>query len=384
VKQFIQYSCLGLVILLAGSQSLRAQQGGFGTLETANEAAIKAKAAAWLKEVGKSDPATMQKFEALWSQKDRTLTDRLGDTFALGNDAAAKILADARNPKALPSMKVPEVLTAEGQSMFFRANLGLAYSRVLSTRRAFDEGLAVLKLFEPEQTAEPSAYLFHRAVSEHALSQKSEASKSIKRLLDDAPDAAERYVTVSLLMMLDMHTWKDKDLDAVARTMKRIEERIDLAKIGPDTQKLQKQVVNRLDELIKEAENKAKKKDGPPGPPKDPGDDPGDMPGEGQDPNDCPDGMPGDGKQPGDPNNNKPSDQGADESKLPEAPPGSGAADQADVKKLKEQWFNLPTREREQKLNELTIGMQPSHRQAIENYFRNLIPSNAPAPKKGR
>ena len=35
VKQFIRYSCLGLALLLGGSQTVRAQQG-FGTLETAS------------------------------------------------------------------------------------------------------------------------------------------------------------------------------------------------------------------------------------------------------------------------------------------------------------------------------------------------------------
>ena len=59
-------------------------------------------------------------------------------------------------------------------------------------------------------------------------------------------------------MLLDMQTWKDKDLGAVARKMDNIERRLDLARGGPQTQKLQREVVARLDELIKELENKAK------------------------------------------------------------------------------------------------------------------------------
>jgi hypothetical protein len=363
---------LGLALLLVGSQSVGAQQGGFGTLETANEAAVKAKAAAWLKEAGKTDAATLERFEALWNQKERTVTDRLGETFALGNDAAAKLLAAARNPKSLPLAQVPEVISAEGQSVFFRANLGLAYASIVSNRGGYDESLAVLKLFTPEQTVEPSAFLFRRAVSEFKLLKKDDATKSITRLLEDAVDAPERYITVALLMSLDMHTWKDKDLGAIARQMKRIEERIDLAKIGNETQKQQKQVVLRLEEIIKEMENKTKKKDGPPqdGPPKDGQP----MPGEGGPDGDCPSGQ-GDGDGP--PMKNDPNSDGAKESGLPNLPPASGKVDQVEVKKLKEQWFSLPAREREQKLNELTIGMTPAHRQAIENYFRNLLPTSS-------
>ena len=59
-------------------------------------------------------------------------------------------------------------------------------------------------------------------------------------------------------MLLDMHAWKDKDLQSVARKMENVERRLELARGGPQTQKLQKEIVLRLDELIKELENKNK------------------------------------------------------------------------------------------------------------------------------
>jgi hypothetical protein len=351
---------------------VRAQQGGFGTLETASEASIKAKAAGWLKEAGKTDQASVQAFEALWSQKERTITDRLGETFAMGNAAAAKLLADARNPSGVPAMEAPALLKDEGQSAFFRANLGMAYVRILSNRRAYDEGLDVLKLFTPEQSAEPSAYLFHRAVCEHALLMKDDTTRTVNRLLTDGLDAPERYRTVSFLMILDMDTWKDKDLGAIARKMNQITERLELAKAGEKTQDLQKDVIRRLDELIKEAENKAKKKDGDPKPgdPK-PGDGSGGAPGD-----ECPPGGAepgsGPGDQPGDPNGNQDPQQGAKDSAVPKAPPRDGSVDMAQIKKLQERWPTLLPREREQLVQQLTVGMSPAHRQAIENYFRNI------------
>jgi hypothetical protein len=378
VKTFISAS-LGLALLFGGGRTIQAQTpdsppeggrlGGFGTLETASEAGLKAKAAAWLKEAGKDDAATLQRFNDLWSQKERTLTDRLGETFALANADAAKLLANARNLNEVPAVVVPELLKKPGaeskSDAFFRANLGLAYVRILTNRRAYDEGCEVLKHFDAEQTAEPSAYLFHRAVCEHALLLKTETTRTIARLLTDAVDSPERYRTVSVLMINDMETWKEKDLGAVARKMKRIEERIELAKVGKTTQKLQKEVVLRLDELIKELENKAKKKekdgppkDGPPGsgPPGPPGDQP------------CPDGVdPGDGDGPPGNQVKKPmKDSNLQHGK------GTGDVDEAKLKKLFESWGSLLPREREQAMAKLTEGMSPSHRQAIENYYRNI------------
>lgn len=46
--------------------------------------------------------------------------------------------------------------------------------------------------------------------------------------------------------------------------------------------------------------------------------------------------------------------------------------DSAKVKKLMDQWGSLPPREQARALQELTQGMSQRHREAIENYFRNL------------
>jgi hypothetical protein len=217
-----------------------------------------AKAGAWLRSAGKTDAQTMERFEAIWKQPDRSVLDLVSETLALGNDAAAGLLASARDVNAPPPIKVPDLLKDANAPVFFRANLALAYARALSGRRVHEETLDVLKAFRPEQVVDPAAYLFHRSVAEHALLSKTEATRTITRLLDDCVGSPERYKTVSALMLLDMETWKDKDLGAVARKMENIERRLDLARGGPQTQKLQKEVIARLDELIKELENKAK------------------------------------------------------------------------------------------------------------------------------
>jgi hypothetical protein len=224
--------------------------------------AARAKAEAWLKEVANGDPEKTRQFASIWSQESRTVVDRLGDTFALGNPEAAKLLSAARNPAAPAPLEIPGLLKDRKLPEFVRANLALAYAKALSTRRVHEEALEALRLFTPEQVADPAGYLFHRAVSEHALVSKQDAVKTVTQLLNQAIDSPERYKTVGALILLDMQSWKEKDLGAVARKMSNIERRLELARGGPQTQKLQKEVISRLDELIKELENKQKKQGG--------------------------------------------------------------------------------------------------------------------------
>jgi hypothetical protein len=63
---------------------------------------------------------------------------------------------------------------------------------------------------------------------------------------------------VAALMVYDMLGWQDKDMGWISRKMDNIERRLELARGGPTTQKMQKQVVARLDEMIKELENQQK------------------------------------------------------------------------------------------------------------------------------
>jgi hypothetical protein len=56
---------------------------------------------------------------------------------------------------------------------------------------------------------------------------------------------------------------------------------------------------------------------------------------------------------------------------------GTGRVDPQKMKNLLEQWGKLPHRERQQALQDLTRGMSPKHREAIENYFRNIAGAGA-------
>jgi hypothetical protein len=253
-----------VALLLVGGPALADSErrpprevASFGTLKAAAPDAARAQALAWLESVGKKDEATRKAFDALWGG-DRPVLDKVADTLALGDPAAAKLLAEARDPAAPAPTAVPGPVRDAKRPAFYRANLGLAYAKALSNRKVFEEALEALKAVRAEEVVDPSAYFFHKAVAEHSLMMKKEAEGSIGRLLDDVADAPERYRMVAALMQFDMLTWKDKDLGWIARKMDNIHRRLDLTRGGPKTQKMQKEVVARLDEIIKELENQSK------------------------------------------------------------------------------------------------------------------------------
>jgi hypothetical protein len=236
----------------AADKSLSKESFTFGTLTPPSEVQVRRQAADWLKGQGKAD---RQAFDAAWANKDKPVLDRLAATFALGDADAAALLRSSRDPGVAAPTALPEALADAGKPLFFRANLALAYARNLANKKVYEEALETLRLFKAEQTVDPASYLFFRAVAEHGLMLRKDANDSIARLLDDVPSAPERYKVVAALMHFDMVSWQDKDLSAIARKMDNIQRRLDLARGGKKTQKLQKEVVARLDEIIKELEN---------------------------------------------------------------------------------------------------------------------------------
>jgi len=363
VKVRYWFASLTALALLSGQavqaqDKKQAQAPAFRALEGMSAEAAQAKAQAWFQAVAGNDAARTQKFQAIWKNEDATVLERLAATFELGDATAARLLASARDPNSLAPKEVDPFLKNNKDNGFFRNNLALAYARSLSNRRIHEEALEVLKTTTAEQVADPAAYLFHRAVCEHALLEKNAARATILNLLKNGVDAPERFKTVGMLMLLDMQTWKDKDLAAIARKMDNIERRLDLARGGPVTQEIQRDVIARLDELIKEMENQAKQQSS------------GSCPNGGS----CPDGgqpKDGDGSQPG----NSPPKSPMKDTNINGGQAGSGKVDPARVRKMIDGWGNLPPQDQvriEREITDLIGGMNPQHRQIYEDYFRRI------------
>jgi hypothetical protein len=150
-------------------------------------------------------------------------------------------------------------------------------------------------------------------------------------------------------MAYDMQTWQEKDLGWIARKMDNVQRRLELKRGGKQTQKMQKEVLVRLDEMIKEIENQQKQS--------------GSCPNGGN----CPNGQPG--NQDG---------EGKDKSTSPakdtikSSANGSGQVDQQKVKEVAELWGKLPEKERAKALVELTRGLPFKDRAIMEQYFKEL------------
>lgn len=320
----------------------------FGTLKAPNLDTARGQALDWLKATGKADDATLKRFDEIWKDADRGLLDLVAATLALGDPEAAKLLDGARNPVSSAPQEVPALLKDEKQPTFYRGNLALAYAKALAGRRVFEEILETLKVVKPEQVVDPAAYFFHRAVAEHALLLKTEANRSVVGLLEDVADVPDRYKLVGMLMYHDMLSWRDKDLGEIARKMDNIERRLELARGGPKTQKIQKEVVARLDELIKKMENQAKGCTACNG---------------GQ----CPGGQPGNG------GGAQPSSPMQDSNIAKNGGPGN--VDPKKLRGLAQAWGKLPEKERAKAMQDLVRDMPPRHRELIENYFKKLAQS---------
>jgi hypothetical protein len=270
-------------------------------------------------------------------------------TLVLGDADAAKLLADAKDPGASAPTAVPALLKDAKKPAFYRQALALAYGKALTSRKVYEEGLEALLTLKPEEALDPSAYFFHKAVCEHSLMLKDKADGSIDRLLVDVSDSPERYRMVAALMHFDMLTWQEKDLGWIARKMDNVQRRLDLKRGGKQTQKMQKEVLVRLEEMIKEIENQQKNSSQCNG---------GDCPGGGQ---------PGNGSAPGTDTSTSPM-----QDTMGGTANGTGNIDAKKAKEIAEVWGKLPEKERAAALRELTRSMPAKDRAVIESYFREL------------
>jgi hypothetical protein len=337
---------LGLGTTLSASAADPKAEYTFGTLKAMAPEAAKAQAEAWLKKAGKFDQAA---FDKIWAEDEVTVLDKTLATLELGSPDAKAILAAGRNAALEAPKDVPAVLKDEKQDSFLRANLALGFARGLTNGRVYEESLAALATVKAEQTVDPSAYYFHRAVAEHALIKKDDALRSIVRLLDDVADAPDRYKMLATIMFLDMQQWKkdEKDLSNIRRLMDNSERRLGQARGGKITQDIQKKIVFRLDELIKELENQ------------------------------CKGGQCNGGCCPGGGNCNNPgggtirsSNPAPDSAILGGA--GNGTVDEKALKTLADKWGTMPEKERAKAISEITKDLPARYRVVIEDYFKSL------------
>jgi hypothetical protein len=322
----------------------------FGTLQSPTLEEAKAQAHAWyVKAAGaKVDQAA---FDKIWA-KDVTLLDKVADTLALANTDVRDALALARDtnkpaPEGLPALIADE----KAPDTYLRANFALAYAKALSNRRIFEEAQAALKKIRPEQVVDPASYFFHRAVAEFSLMDRAAATAAALRVENDVPDAPDRYIAVAALMRYDMETWQENDLGWVARKMALIRDRLEINRGGEKTRKYQKEVLVRLEEMIKEKENQQKQQQ---------------QGQQGENGGSCPPGgKPQDQDGQGTNNPSKP----LDDSRIAHGA-GKGDVDRKAQQNTTKNWGNLPDdKQRAQAIIELTRELPKDLKDATQDYL---------------
>jgi hypothetical protein len=207
------------------------------------------------------DADLLRQFNAVW-ESDRSLLDKTVAGLRLGNHEAADLLDAVRDPDRPVPANTPLPFQARELTGYYRANLGLAYARELCARQAFEEALDVLRRVRCDDVVDPALYWFLRARTAHALMWSSEAQGAIEELLD-MTEIPERYRALACGMRRDMETWGDKNLEWVARRMANVARRLELGRGGPRTQRMQREILVRLDEMINERQRQSGEADLP-------------------------------------------------------------------------------------------------------------------------
>lgn len=212
------------------------------------------------------------------------------------------------------------------------------YGSRLAEQGLYDEALPELEAMNESLALDPAAALFFKAVCQHHLLKKEECLTNLKRLLDRPEGLPRRYLVVSQLMLSDIEPLEVDSLDEVARLMRDIERRLDLGRAGKKVRQTEEDVVAKLDKMIEELEEQQQQMQ------------------------------------------QQQQQQGGQGSSSPSSPLESGQGGDVsgpgdvDPRKLKDggDWGNLPPKERQEALQQISNEFPSHYRRVIEEYFRKL------------
>ncbi|MBL4885294.1 MAG: hypothetical protein JKY95_12255 [Planctomycetaceae bacterium] len=251
----------------------------------------------------------------------------------------------------LPTMPKHEIATAiekyqpQINDSWISSNLKLWLGRELSQRHLYEEALQEFVQVDTQELVDPATYFFYRAVCEHHLLLKTEALASLNSLLTQCKPLPSRYRMVGELMKQDIAKLEEKSLDEISRKMTDVKRRLNLGRAGEKVQKLEKEIIESLDELIKKLEQQAA--------------------------NASSSSSSGTGK------GNQPN-SGAKDSRVK----GSTAPGNVDDKDIgrKDGWGKLPPKDQAKAKQILGTLFPPHYRRAIEAYNRKAAQREAPTP----
>lgn len=328
------------------------------TLEGPSAEELKTELFAWLK-ASRVEAEKVAEVEKLWAEvpenaSSEDLHQLLCKSLAQVDERFAKLYEYCGY--APESVILPEFAWLEDKELppFVKNNLALLWGRWLAREAYYDEAENVLSGLDAESVADPASLLFYQGVAAHRLLKKEPGLSALDRLLDDVVDPPNRYVQVALLMRHDLANLREETLDHISRQMEAIETRLDKGHAGDKVKVTQKDVVDALQKMIAKLEEQQQQQGGGGG-----------------------GGGGGQGQQPGPAGGTQSSSPASDSS----AAGGSGAGNvnNRDIA-AKAGWGNLPPKEQEKALQDVSKSYPSYYREVVQEYFRKRAAKGSEQP----
>ncbi len=306
---------------------------------------VQARVRDWVQSQKISDAVKLAVVEELWkahagaTPPAEVVLDRVIQSFAVVHQPTADFLPLMVLPAGeLSPPDAETLLKAKDLGAFYQSNFRLYFSKYLVHREMYEEALETLEGATITDSVDPAGLLFYKATCQKALGLREPGLLTLEQLLKRTEGVAPRYHSVATLMQYDLGNLEEKSLDDVSNKMSDVTRRLNLARAGQKTQKVEKEIVDLLDEMIKKMEDQSNGGGG----------------GSGQ-------GKAGKGMQ---------SNSAAQDSRVK----GSTAPGEVDKKKSKPgaNWGNLADKERAKVKNLISRDFPAHYRQTIEEYFKKL------------
>ncbi|MCU0875447.1 MAG: hypothetical protein MUE50_24210 [Pirellulaceae bacterium] len=288
----------------------------------------------------KLDDPTKAKIAALWAEDQlpavsADVLDRLAETIALADPAARDLVAMCRGGQPSPVPTAFDILLDDTKPPLVRNNLRLLFGRWLAQHALYDEALDQLNALQPDQVIDPAGLLFYQGVCHHRLLQKEPCLTALSRLMENKGRIPKRYELLAGLMEADLKPLKTDSLDEVSRMMDDIERRLGLGRAGKRVRTQEDDVIAKLDKMIEEMEKQAQQ----------------------QQASSSAQG----GKQPAKPMEDSQPGGGSGPGEVDQRRPG-----------VRSDWGNLPPKQREEAMQQISKGLPSHYRDVIEEYFRKM------------
>lgn len=288
--------------------------------------------------------------EAIWDGP-HSLTEAIVAVASLHDSRLEELMRSGREGDANADRFLDRLASLRLDPLI-EANARVARGKELTRGRRFDEALEVLDSTKREWIADPAAYWFHRAACFFSLGRIDDFRRSAEELasLSSVP---QRYQVALEGLRAAAEVLNPAALSGIAHDMKDVQRRLELGKLDQKVVELEKDVLARLDRLIEELDDKDE----------DSGEESSDGSGEsgGQGGKKRAKGGGGGGTTPSQP---------AEESRLL----GGTGEGEVDDRRLDDDrsWGNLPDKERERALQEVSRDFPSHYRDAVEQYFHRL------------